>query len=116
MGSHHQTSNTVSNNVQNTNTDSLRTHTETHNRNYNIKKDTTNNHWGDTIEGGMRNLHGSTNTGSQCFGPSCHLMNLEAAQIDLQNLAPIEREILNDLANLRATNPAAYVRKLEYLI
>ena len=77
MGSTSQTTNTESTNIKNQYTDNLKTHDEQHVKNYNIHKDTVNNHNGSDIQGGMRDLTGSTNTGTQCFGPSCpSLMNL----------------------------------------
>ena len=84
----------------NQNTDNLRTHDEFHQKNYNINRSNTVNHYGDDIEGGKRDLRGQVNddNGVQCFGNSCPgLMNLRSTQLDLQNLAPIEREILGNL-------------------
>ena len=77
MGSTSQTTDSNITNIQNQNTYNEFHHDEEHVKNYDIKSETVNNHKGADIEGGMRDLSGSLNTGNQCFGPSCpSLMNL----------------------------------------
>merc|ERR1712216_1046625 len=90
-----------------TNTDAYNSETQNINNAHNV-----NNYTGDDIAGNIRNLQGLQNNGSQCFGAGCTLMNLNTQNqgIDLQNLAPIERELLQKLSMERSQNPALYVQ------
>ena len=111
------TTNASGRNTQTQNVSNINDYTEEHNHTYNNNVHDTNSQVGDITNGNVRNMNGLTNNGSQCFGSGC-LMNLRQQQplINLQGLQPIEMEILMNLQNERATNPAAYVQHLSMLL
>ena len=78
MGSTHQTTNTVSNDIKNEHTKTHDIKDITHNNHYNEHTKITNNHVGNTYKGGVTDLAGSKNKGSQNFDLSAGLMNLGA--------------------------------------
>merc|ERR1740117_1984042 len=89
-----------------TNVNNKNIYNEAHENTYNQKVDDSNTNIGDNIIGDTRNMSGMQNNGVQHFGGGGgqSLMNLGTQNqgINLQNLQPIERQILQKLQAERA--------------